>query len=171
MRSMSLLLASIGAVLCIGAAKGAPPRLPPDNKVILQADAPVKILTYQAAYQPGGNYSREGIVHNVEYQNISDKPIVAVEFGLVAFDVWNEFLDHTGGVTIETVAPQATQKGTWVASRYADFSFHTGVAYVSKVRFDTGDVWKADLNVIVAELKKIQADFDAANLKKRALGK
>ncbi len=38
------------------------------------------------------------------------------------------------------VAAGKSDKGEWVASRYADFSFDTGVAYVSKVRFDDGEI-------------------------------
>jgi hypothetical protein len=93
--------------------------------------------------------------------------VVAIQLGLVSFDIWNEFLDRTAGVTMDILPAQATSKGMWVASRYADFSFHTGVAYVSKVRFEDSEIRVAGLGAIVAELKKIQADFDVANLKKR----
>jgi hypothetical protein len=57
-------------------------------------------------------------------------------------------------------------KGEWVASRYADFSFHTGVGYVSKVRFADGEIWSAD-TAILLEMRKIQKDFDVSKLKKK----
>ena len=155
-------------VAFLPAARPAPERLKSESKVIEQPSAPVKILSYESAYQAGaGAYVREGIRHALDYQNISTKSTVAVQFGLVSFDVWNEFLDRTAGVDIETILPQAMSKGTWVASRYADFSFHTGVAYVSKVRFEDGQIWQADLDAILSELRKIESDVDAAHLKKR----
>jgi hypothetical protein len=50
---------------------------------------------------------------------------------------------------------------------YADFSFLTGVAYISRVRFDDGQIWVADLNAVEGELRKIDKDFDAARLKEK----
>ncbi len=41
-----------------------------------------------------------------------------------------------------------------------------GVLYVSRVRFEDGQIWKADLASVISELKKIDADFDPAVLKK-----
>ena len=68
---------------------------------------------------------------------------------------------------MEQLAIGATNKGEWVASAYSDFSFHTGVAYVSKVRFEDGEIWSADLSAIVVELKKIEKDFDVNRLRKK----
>ena len=68
---------------------------------------------------------------------------------------------------MSSLAPGAKDKGEWVASRYAGFSFHTGVAYVSKVRFDDDEIWVADLTDVLAEMKKIEKDFDASRLKKK----
>lgn len=52
-------------------------------------------------------------------------------------------------------------------SPYADFSFHTGVAYVDAVRLDNGTIWHADESVTVAELRQLQKDFDAKMLEER----
>ena len=108
-----------------------------------------------------------GIHHNLEYENSSERTVVAIQFGLVSFDIWNEFLDRTGGVTIDTLRAAAKDKGEWVATAYGDFSFHTGVAYVSKVRFEDGEIWSADLNSVLHELRKIEKDFDAGRLQKK----
>ena len=63
--------------------------------------------------------------------------------------------------------PGAASKGTWVATALSDFAFHTGVAYVSKVRFANGEIWKADIDQIASELSKIEEDFDASVLGKK----
>src|SRR5262245_13484968 len=135
MRSRFILPLVLG-LLSMAASRSGQSSLPPESRVIPQDSAPIKILNYSSAYQAVGAYSREGILHTVEYQNISSKTVVAIQFGLVAFDIWNEFLDRTGGVAMEPIPSQGTGKGAWVATAYADFSFHTGVAYVAKVRFD-----------------------------------
>lgn len=80
--------------------------------------------------------------------------------------MFNEFIDRTQGVSIEEITPGGTDKGTWLASALADFSFLTGVAYVSKVRFDNGEIWAADLDHIGQELAKIEKDFDVSLLEK-----
>jgi hypothetical protein len=128
----------------------------------------VRITSYSATYYGGSStYTERGIHHELEFENVSARNIVAIEFGLVAFDIWNEFLDRTGGITSTPLAAAAKDKGEWVASRYADFSFHNGVAYVTKVRFDDGEIWSADTAGILLEMRKIQKDFDASKLKKR----
>jgi hypothetical protein len=136
-------------------------------RIISQPDSPVKITSYQADYQRGSTYQREGIQHEVKYQNISQKKIVAVQIGFVSFDIWNEFLDQTNGVSMDKVSPGEDESGTWIATVYSDFSFYTGIAYVSKVRFDTGEIWLVNIDTIAQELKKIEKDFNVANLKKK----
>ena len=138
------------------------------TRIINQPTSPIKIISYNAVYiGSSSTYVSRGIHHNLEYENASVRTVVAVQFGLVSFDIWNEFLDRTGGVTMETIEPGSKEKGKWVATSYADFSFHTGVAYVSKVRFDDGEIWSADLPSVVLELRKIEKDFDASRLKKK----
>ena len=139
-------------------------KLNPENRVIAQIGAPVKIVSYKASYNSGSKYVTKGIHHNLEYENTSGKEIVAIRFGLVSFDVFNRFIDRTGGIDMDEVEPNKTSKGSWVARAYADFSFHTGVVYVDKVRFASGDIWHADVDTIVQDLQKIEEGFDAANL-------
>ena len=141
------------------------------TRIINQPTSPIKITSYNAVYiDSSSTYVSRGIHHNLEYENASGRTVLAVQFGLVSFDIWNEFLDRTGGVTMEAIAAGSKEKGKWVATSYADFSFHTGVAYVSKVRFDDGEIWSADLNSVVLELRKIEKDFDAGRLKKKEGG-
>lgn len=143
--------------------------LQPTAKIIAQPGAPIEIVSYRAVYVSGsGAYIQEGIQHAVEYKNVSGKVIDAVQIGLVSFDVWNEFLDRTLGLTTDTFGPNTSKKGTWVARAYADFSFLTGVAYVSKVRFRDGEIWKADLDSIASELRQVQKDFDIKKLEKQS---
>lgn len=140
------------------------------SRIIPQADSPLKIVSYEPQFQKSSTYTREGIRHEVKYQNTSQKKIVAVQIGLTSFDIWNEFLDRTGGVSMRELSPGESEEGTWVATAYGDFSFYTGVCYVSKVRFEDGQIWSANLDKIAQELKSIEKDFDVSQLKKKETG-
>jgi hypothetical protein len=94
--------------------------------------------------------------------------MVAVEICLVSFDLFNEFLDRTAGLTIRDLNPGAAEKRTWVSHAAGDFAFQTGIAYVNRVRFSDGTFWKADLRAVGVELKKFQKDFDVAILDHQA---
>lgn len=156
------------AVLFLYCAPAIGQRAKAETKIIAQPTAPIKITSYGAVYYGSSStYVERGIHHEVEYENTSARKIVAIEFGLVAFDIWNEYLDRTGGITMTPLEATAKNKGEWVASRYADFSFHTGVAYVSKVRFEDGEIWVVDTNAVLLEMRKIQKDFDVSKLKKK----
>jgi hypothetical protein len=135
--------------------------------IIPQNDSPIQILSYRAKYQEGGDYVPEGIRHDLDFKSNSNSPIMAVQFGLVAFDIWNEFLNNMGGVSIKFYAPGSKDSGTWIASSIANFSFFTGVAYIQRVRFSDGLIWSADIDAITKELSKIEQDFNVSNLKKK----
>ncbi len=142
--------------------------LEPLTRVIAQPGSPVRITAYGAAYQEGASSAPEGIRHTVAYENSSDRTIAAVEIALVSFDLWDQFLDRTAGVGIRDLVPGAADKRTWVTDTPANFSFQTGVAYVSRIRYADGTFWTADLKAVSAELRKVQADLDPALLNPRA---
>lgn len=139
-------------------------KIKPVSKIIVQRDCPIEITSYDAKYKSGGKYTREGIHHSLRWKNSSEKVIVAVQFGLVSFNVWNNFLDRMNGVNIENLPPGKEDMGTWIARAYADFSFLTGFSYVSKVRLEDGTIWNCNLEEIKAELQKVEEEFDIKNL-------
>ena len=135
-----------------------------DFIVVSQPNAPLEISSYEVEYKERGRYTTEGIHHTVEFNNSSGQQIVASQIGLVSFSIFNEFLDRMGGIDMDSLDPGDDAEGTWVASAYADFSFYTGVAYVSKVRFSDGTIWEADLEAVANSIRDIQEDFDASRL-------
>ena len=62
----------------------------------------------------------------MSYRNTSDKKIVAIQFGLLAFNIFNEFQDRLGGFTIEDVGIGESESGAWVASALAEAAFLHG---------------------------------------------
>lgn len=138
-----------------------------ESKIISQPSSPIKIEYYTGKYEEGNAYTEKGITHYLQYRNNSTRKVVAVQLGLVSFDIWNEFFDRIFGVGMDAMAPGESRKGTWVSVASSGFSFNTGVAYVNKVRFENGEVWAADMSAIMQDLRKVQRDFDVTNLKKK----
>ena len=46
-------------------------------------------------------HAKEGIAHVVEYRNITERKIVAVVFGLLAFNIFDEFQDTVHGWSLD----------------------------------------------------------------------
>jgi hypothetical protein len=106
----------------------------PVAKIIADSSSPVSITQYRAYYQQRvGTYIDEGIRHELQYRNDSSRTIVAVQFGLISFGVFNDFLDRTGGVSMDEIAAGQSDSGTWIATAFSDFTFLTGVAYAGAV--------------------------------------
>jgi hypothetical protein len=142
----------------------APLQLKSDSKIVDQPEAPVQITTFVSVYQRRTNDSLEGIRHDVEYRSRATQKIVAIQFGLVSFDVWNQFLAYTAGLSTEEVNPKARKRNEWLTPSDAATGFLTGVVYVDRVRFESGEIWIADKEQILTAMRAIQKDFDPANL-------
>lgn len=132
--------------------------------IISQKNIPISITGYAAEYQEGNKYELAGIHHKVKYKNTGTKKIEAIQFGLVSFDVWNEYLNKTLGLSLAANDPGDSENGTWVTRTYEDYAFLTGLAYVNKIKYSDGTIWKADLNEVKSELLKIQKNFDVNEL-------
>ena len=168
--------------------------LPPaKTRILTQENSPVEITGYFARYngkdaariqleksrQAVGKYNAmahaekndkffyavEGIAHVVEYRNITERKIVAVVFGLLAFDIFDESQDTAHGWSLDDLKQGASGNGTWVHRSNMEKAFHTGMAYVAKVRFEDGEIWKSDLEGIVEQIHRIDKDFTQDSLK------
>ena len=104
--------------------------------------------------------STNSIGHRIEYQNISDRMIVAIRFVFVSFDVWNKVLDISTITDMDTVDPYKKKKEDGAAKAISSLTFLTGTVFVHKVRFENGEIWEADLNPVIMELTKIEKGFD-----------
>jgi hypothetical protein len=163
---MSSVTAFVSLLVLVAAVPSGAQALKPSTRIVAQPSAPIAITSYNAEYRERSQYTSPGIHHSTRFASKAGKEIVALQIGLVSFNVWNEFIDRTLGVTIENLAPGKEGRGTWVANAYGEFAFLTGVAYVNRVRFADGEIWTANLDDIVEELRKIEKNFDVANLKK-----
>lgn len=113
-------------------------KLKPQSHIVTQKECPINIEKYKAWYD-------NDICHMVYAENISTKKIVAVQFGFISFDVWNQYLHKGDGLKITNVKPMGLYNKLKCyesfMSAYAPESFHTGYTYVAKVRFDDDTFW------------------------------
>jgi len=159
--------ASAATMVLAGPASPGLQSLRPDNKIVEQKDAPIQVTSYRTDYQKRTNDSLEGIRHELEYRNRSGKKIVAIQFGLMSFDLWNEFLARTAGLSTEEISPKGKDKGAWVTPTDSSFAFHTAVVYVERVRFESGEIWNEDPELVLTAMRAVQKDFDPTNLTRK----
>ena len=96
--------------------------------------------------------------------------------------MFNEYLSLKKGFRIQDVDPGDEDEATWNDYGFNDFNdserpvpwcdgpsynrrgfttqFLTGVVYVDRVRFENGDIWAADLQLISDRLAQIEENFD-----------
>ena len=138
--------------------------LEPIMKVIPQEDAPIEISYYDADYVSGEGDSRQGVRHAVSVRNLSDQEVVAFEVGLFSFNVFNDFLDRSSGVSMSKISPGRLVRETWMSDSPADFSFLTGVAFISRVRFSDGTIWSEEFRFILDTLQDLELNFKAEEI-------
>jgi hypothetical protein len=124
--------------------------LEPVSHIVVQPDAPISIENYDGTYFRDGY--EKGIRHSAKYQNVSDQPIVAVGIRFISYNVWDEAMGSLSGIALRELVPEASETGSWAQSRPAAFTFLTGFAFVDKVRFDDGKIWRADTEAIFKEI-------------------
>jgi len=133
-----------------------------------QPEAPLEILEYSARYGPVEGKAQEGgIEHQVTCQNVGDRKIVAVEITFLSFDIWNELFDRTTRTLVKELTSGAECGVRWfapLAEGVDGSSFHTGVAYVSRIRFDDGKFWSADRSELAGVLEKVAPDIPPSSL-------
>ena len=140
--------------------------LEPVAVIVAQPSAPLlitelEVVPFSAA---GSNTGIEGVRWEVDYQNASDRQIVALRVGFVSFNAFNEYMFRFEGYLTKDIDAGRTDDGDWTQRRLGAFAFHTGVVYVDRVRFANGDIWVADLGPVGERLMQVQAGFDLSVL-------
>jgi hypothetical protein len=113
------------------------------HTVMPQADSPVQAVAYEAEIWGTGSGLGDGVNHDFRFQNVSDRGVVAVKFGLLCYDIFDEFQDGTEEIVVRDLAPGETTRYTFQSFPPAPSSFYTGLIYVRKVRFLDGEIWEA----------------------------
>ena len=137
----------------------------PKALVLTQAEAPVVITKYQNRYTRSDKADENGVSHKVDYKNRTDRRILAIEFGFVEFTVWNEHIETLVANDLDAVGGGKSGDGSWLHDPTTGFLFHTGIAYVSRVRFEDGEIWTADPEDIAAHMRSIESSFSVEMLR------
>ncbi len=103
----------------------------------------------------------------MEYENVTDRKIIAIELGLVSFDVWDDFLHFMHGLDMEKLSPGNDEDGFWKGYDKKSYSLKLGMAFVNRVRFEDGEIWHADAEKILQELQKVDSSIDIDDIKKK----
>lgn len=133
--------------------------------VVPQAEAPLKVLVYEAEF--GTKADKTRVIHTVKYQNVSKSPVVSARFGFLEFNGYHDGLDSFAGYTLEDSSVGEKDKVKFIneAPNAAFFKrYGTGYVWVDAVRYANGTVWKADRAQLVDELKKEVLGITAADL-------
>lgn len=171
MKSLNLMAIALTICLFATQAYAQATKIEYVGKIIEQPDAPIKILSYKCSY---GMHSKiamigektEGVRHQTEYQNMSQRGVQAVEIDYAMFNIFNEYLGLSFTIEMDYLKPGDKDKSDGVADQ--GFTFLTGVAFVNKVRFADGEVWRANPDVIAQELAKIDKEFQTSTLKPKS---
>ncbi|MBA7497174.1 hypothetical protein ES702_07785 [subsurface metagenome] len=124
------------------------------TKEIKFKDDPVLIQSTWAHFKEE-SYGKE-LYCWIEYKNQSDKAINALSFRMLFYDVFNEYLDTLSGVSMDRLRPAQLDKGKWKSNVYKDWSTHTIIVFLDRVRFADGTIWRRDELHITKELSEVK---------------
>ncbi len=91
----------------------------------------------------------------LEYVNTAGKEITASCVTIVIFDFFDDHVSTNRLMSDDEITLGDTSKGTWGSNFYGDFSSHTGIFYVSAVRFSDDTIWRVDTSYVLSELNRI----------------
>jgi len=83
-----------------------------------------------------------------------DKPVQAAEFTFIFYDLFDEYLDSFGGVTIGEMSVGEQIYLHWEPSFSEDWMSYTVVVFLNNVRFSDGNVWGQDKGQVAEEISR-----------------
>jgi len=98
-------------------------------------------------------------MHDIRFRNNADRAIVAVEFGLLCYDIFNEFQDESEVLHRKDMLPGERSRVSHVAMPPDPEAFFTGVVFVKRIRFLDGEVWIADQEEVDALLVALEDEL------------
>jgi len=152
--SFTLVLSSLAGTLLAGSA-GAQSR----HVIMSQKDAPIRVVEYDAQIWGTGSEVGEGIRHDFRFRNDSDRGVVAVKFGVLSYDIFNEFQEETETIVVRDMEPAAQSRHGVVVFPVEPTAFHTGLLYVRKVRFLDGEIWEVSPEDLDAMIRAFEEEL------------
>ena len=126
-----------------------------DNKVMHQPDSPIEITALASEF---GGRDNNYVIFEARYRNTSDRFVIGIKFGFIAYDLFNESLGGISGVDVNRkgIGPGGDDSGRWqTRARGVALAHDVGIAYVQKVRFSDGELWIADRDSLNEALQEM----------------
>jgi hypothetical protein len=130
------------------------------HRVLAQDDAPIRVVEYDAQIWGTGSEIGDGVRHELRFRNDSDRGVVAVKFGLLSYDIFNEFQEETETIVVQDLAPGDGSRQGVVVFPPDPAAFYTGLAYVRKVRFLDGEIWEASPEELDALIQAFELELN-----------
>jgi len=154
------------------------------------AFTPSKFFSSLASIGLVNNWEEYGVYVDFEIQNVSQVRIIGFRIGFISFDLFDEPIITTyaySGILDDFLYPDESLKKMPSAAKMANeqsknpmkstykekwqFAFpnysahYTGIAFVDKVRFDNGTVWRANRDTVAQYISTVFSNFQAELLK------
>lgn len=118
------------------------------------------VYASRSSYSSGYEYRADVSIHALE-------PLSAIEVRFVLFDIWGEFLKTLSLTEVQDVPAGATVKfdPSWnLYSENEASEIYASIAYVARVRTQSGKIFEANYDPIVAEARKFSDRFTPEQL-------
>lgn len=131
--------------------------------LIMDVSPYVEITSFSWQRRYAGNRGVR-LEENFSYRNKSDKAVVALEIVILKYDAFNRNLVGARGTipgvdSANYTALRPGQTGSDGFGGHDEDSLFTSLIYVRHVRLQDGSVWRADLNKVRSELKRLVPDI------------
>jgi hypothetical protein len=123
----------------------------------------VSIREYEPEAWDSGLDENDGVHHRIRFRNDSDRVVVAAKFGVLCYNIFDEFQAGSEDIVVGDLLPGKRQNHFMRTFHDDPQSFHTGLIYVAKVRFMDGGIWEADLQEVDGQILAFEAELKAAS--------
>ena len=146
--------------------------------LIQQAGCPVEIRRYTVKRKTrdavtdgivGARITGNGVAHGVELVNPASRVVVATRFVFITYDVWDDFLHVAHTDYIWKLYKNEKRKTGWTRWQREEFPAHTGIAFIDRVRFEDGKVWKANRPLVREQITELGFRLPEGALKPRTI--
>lgn len=140
-----------------------------EDRILTLTGSPVAVDSFAATYQgTSPSRPRPEILVDLNFRNAADQGIVALDLRVRFYDAFNDELGRgLQAFGLISVEPGRDGSLTWSHSPYAAFRFErygTAVAFVDRVRFRDGTIWKADRQEILTQMREIEDGLSIEDL-------
>lgn len=146
---MRFLTAVVIALLAVSSAVAQP-----NNKIVSQDDAPLLMRRFET------DNSDSRISFEVQYRNIRDTTLKAIQFGFMSLDPFNSVVMLGYATHIDDLESyQQTEDANEVSYQFYEAlaeNHYTGIIFVNQLRFEDGEVWEADKQQVLDEIGEMQ---------------